>query len=133
MDDATYIAHQFVLRDFVEELLQVYVNYPLHTLVEVFQKLLHGLLAAPAGAEAVAAILELCLEDGREDLDNGLLKGWVDNDRDTKLAYSSVGLRCLNPPNGSWFVPALKDGLLDTRPVGVHVAAEFFDFHAVYT
>ena len=101
MDDATYITHQFVLWNIVEELLQVYVNYPLRSLVEVFQKLLNGLLTAPAGAEAVAVLLELCLEDGREDLDNRLLEGAVDNGRDTELAYASVGLRYLNPPYGA--------------------------------
>ena len=100
MDHSTYITHQFVLRNIVEELLQVYVNYPLRSLIEVFQKLLHGLLATPVGAETVAVLLKLCLEDGCEDLDYRLLKGSVDNCRDTELAYASVGLRYLNPPYG---------------------------------
>ena len=64
LDYTTDVAHQLVLRDIVKELLQVYVNYPLVTLVEVFQQLQHSLLTAPAGAEAVAVLLELLLEDG---------------------------------------------------------------------
>ena len=39
LDHTIYITHQFVLWNIVEELLQVYVNYPLRSLVEVFQNI----------------------------------------------------------------------------------------------
>ena len=65
MDYPADIAHQLILRNIVEELLQVYVHYPFCSLIEVFHKFQHGLHAAPAGTETIAVFLKFFLKDGR--------------------------------------------------------------------
>ena len=69
MDNAPYIAHQFVLRYIVEELLQVYIHYPFVSFIEVFHEFQYYLLTTSARAEAVAVFLELYLKYRRQDLD----------------------------------------------------------------
>ena len=109
MDYSSDVAHQLVLRNVVKELLQVYVNYPLVALVEVFQQLQYGLLAAPAGAEAVAALLELLLEDGTQHLHYRLLKRTVNDRRDAQPANATVRLRDFHTTDGGGLVAPLKD------------------------
>lgn len=75
----------------------------------VFQEFKHSLLTASAGAEAVAVLLELCLEDGCEDLVYGLLNCPVNDRRNTELTYTSVGFGYLYPPYRRRFITPLKD------------------------
>ena len=126
------ITHQLVLRYVVKELLQVYVNYPFTSLVEVFSEFQYCLFTTSAWAEAVAVLLKLFLKSGCEDLTYRLLQNSVNNARYPKFPYPSLRLGYLYPPHRLRAVLPRKDGLLDTFPIRIHVVTHLFDGHAVY-
>ena len=130
-DDTTDIAHQLVLGNFVEELFQINVNYPFIAIIQVFKKFKNGLLAITTRTKAIAMFLELRLEDGRKDLDDGLLDSSVQHGRDAKFTHTSVPLGYLNPTHWGGLILAFKDGLLDTIPIRTHVFAKLVNMHAV--
>ena len=67
-DDPSDKAHQPVLRDVVEELLEVDVDDPYVAVVEILQGLHNGVLTSPSRPEAVGAVAEDGFEDGGEHL-----------------------------------------------------------------
>ena len=77
-DDPSDKAHQPVLRDVVEELLEVDVDNPYIAVVEILQGLHNGVLTSPSRPEAVGAVAEDGFEDGREHLCDCLLDDPVD-------------------------------------------------------
>ena len=109
MDDTTNITHQLVLRNMVEELFQINVNYPFITIIQVSKKFKNGLLAITTRAKAIAVLLRLFLEDGGKDLDYGLLDSPVQNGRYAELTDTAIPLGYLNPTNRGGLIPTFED------------------------
>ena len=88
--------------------------------------------ATSATAKAITVSQELHLKDGREDLNDRLLKCPVNYRRDTEFAHTAIRFGYLYPPHWCRFAAPRKNWLSDTRPISVHVVAQVFDFNAVY-
>ena len=131
-DDPSDKAHQPVLRDVVEELLEVDVDDPYVAVVEILQGLHNGVLTSPSRPEAVGAVAEDGFEDGGKHLCDCLLDDPVYHRGYAELPFPAVGLGYLDPSHRLWLVRSRPYLSFDFLEVFLQVGIEFLRPHPVH-
>ena len=104
--------------DSVEEPVQVDVDDPGQPILDGPPGRFHGLMGAPTGPEAEAAVREGGLEERAEDLAQRLLEEAVEHRGHAQLPDPATGLRDGHPADGTGAVRVLVERAADVRPGG---------------
>src|SRR5262249_40263844 len=89
--------YQFVVRNPVEEFLQIQVHYPAITLGDILLRRCHRLMCRTPGPKPVAVIGKRPIPPALQYLHHRLLDESIQHRRDTKLSYPSVRLGDFHP------------------------------------
>jgi hypothetical protein len=125
------LAHQFVVIDSIEKLLQVEINHPAVAFRDVLLCLGHCLMRGSSRSKAVAVIGERRVPLLLQNLHHRLLDESIQHRRDAKLSHPAVRLGDFHPPDRFRFVGPTQQLFSDRRPVLLQVVADSADGHAI--
>src|SRR5260370_3757832 len=102
------LTHQFVVRDSIEEFLQIKIHAPAAAFGDIRLRLCHRLMSRPSRPEPVAVIGKRPVPPPLQNLHHPLLDESIYDRRDAKLSYPSVRLGDFHPPHRFRFICPLQ-------------------------
>ena len=117
--------------DGVEELLEIDVDHPASTFLDVRARFAHGAVRGTARSEAVAVLGEAGIESRLQDLQEGLLDEPIEHGRDAELSLAAAALGDHVPSHRLRLVGAREQLLADLLPVRDQVRRQVIHGHPV--
>ena len=133
MYEFAHKGHEFVLRNVVEELFEVYIHDICISVVEVLQKLDNCLLCTSVWSKPIAVVAEMGFHYRRKFLCNCLFYDTVYYTGNSKIADTTVGLRDFHPSHRLWFVLSSSDLVADFHPVFFEIFVDIIDGYPIHS
>ena len=125
MDEFSYQGHEFILRDIIEEFLEVDIHDICISILEVFKQFYDCLLGSSSRSKPIAMLTEMRLDYWRQYLYDCLFNDAVDHCWNSKVSHSTIRLWYLYPSHWLRTVFPISDFFLDGLPILSEIIIDF--------